>query len=518
MKRRDWLHGAFVLTVAALFTKILSAFYRIPYQNIAGDVGFYIYQQVYPFYGIFTALSTYGYPVAISKLIAENKQSTYTFAVVRLSFYFLSCMSVIMFSILYFGSSSLATVMGDHQLVSLIRAISFAFLLLPFASVFRGYFQGIGEMVPTAVSQVVEQFVRVFAILFLSSLLLHRGFNVYEAGAGAMIGSLMGSFAALAVLVAYMLRKRMNVHTRLWLPIKEKRRVLLFLAVHGVTICLANMVLVLMQLVDSLTLLPLLQQGGWHELAKTAKGIYDRGQPFIQLGTVAATSFSLALVPMLSSEQKERNAVYTAVRLAFVIGMGAAVGLVCILKQANMMLFEDHVGAIELTILSISILFTSLTLTFIAILQGLGDVFRPLFVVCIGMIAKWVLNVMFVPLWHTVGAAVATFIAYVVMCTIAFFYVQKRMSRPLLSRSIIIQTIKAAAMMAIVLAGYIILTNELPVHQGRLFSSFQAIIGVFIGAFVYIIMIVKEEVFAENELLAFPFGRYLINIKQRKAG
>ncbi len=88
MGRKDWLRGAFILTLAALFTKILSAFYRIPYQNIAGDVGFYIYQQVYPFYGIFLALSTYGYPVAISKLIAQNKQPTYEFAVARLSFYF----------------------------------------------------------------------------------------------------------------------------------------------------------------------------------------------------------------------------------------------------------------------------------------------------------------------------------------------------------------------------------------------------------------------------------------------
>lgn len=518
MEKKDWLRGAFVLTVAALFTKILSAFYRIPYQNIVGDVGFYIYQQVYPFYGIFLALSTYGYPVAISKLIAENKQSTYKFAVVRLSFYFLSCLSIVMFSVLYFGASSLAALMGDHQLALLIRAVSFAFLLLPFTSVSRGYFQGGGEMNPTAVSQVVEQLVRVGAILFLSSFLLHRGFTVYEAGAGAMIGSLMGSFAAVAVLVAYMLRKRTNVHTEPWIPTKEKRKVLLFLAVHGVTICLANMLLVLIQLVDSFTLLPLLQQAGLHELAKTAKGIYDRGQPFIQLGTVVATSFSLALMPMLSREQTERNEIYTAVRIAFVIGLGAAVGLVCILKQANIMLFKDHVGAMELTILAVSILFTSLTLTSIAILQGLGDVFRPIFLVCVGMIAKWGLNVLLVPLWHTVGAAVATLIAYVVMCAIAFFYVQKRMSRPLLSLSIIIQTIKAAAMMAIILVGYIILINELPIHHGRLFSSLQAIIGVFIGAFVYIIMIVKKEVLAEKDLLAFPFGRYLIKIKQRKAG
>ncbi len=114
--------------------------------------------------------------------------------------------------------------MGDDQLAPLIRVISFAFLLLPFTSVLRGYFQGREEMIPTAVSQVVEQFIRVVAILFLSFLLLHRGFTVYEAGAGAMFGSLIGSFAALFVLVAYMLRRRMNAYTGIQLPKQEKEK------------------------------------------------------------------------------------------------------------------------------------------------------------------------------------------------------------------------------------------------------------------------------------------------------
>src|SRR3954462_12755550 len=57
--------GTFILTIAALITKILSAFYRIPFQNIVGDVGFYIYQQIYPFYGIAIVLGTTGFPVVI---------------------------------------------------------------------------------------------------------------------------------------------------------------------------------------------------------------------------------------------------------------------------------------------------------------------------------------------------------------------------------------------------------------------------------------------------------------------
>ena len=63
--------GALLLTLAGLISKILSAGYRIPLQNLTGDFGFYVYQQVYPLLGMMMILSLYGLPSAISKLTAE---------------------------------------------------------------------------------------------------------------------------------------------------------------------------------------------------------------------------------------------------------------------------------------------------------------------------------------------------------------------------------------------------------------------------------------------------------------
>ena len=71
-KYQAFWRGAIILTIASFVTKVLSAFYRIPYQNIAGDVGFYIYQQIYPFYGFCLILATYGFPIIISKMVAER--------------------------------------------------------------------------------------------------------------------------------------------------------------------------------------------------------------------------------------------------------------------------------------------------------------------------------------------------------------------------------------------------------------------------------------------------------------
>ena len=71
-KSNQFIKGALILTTAGFIIKILSAAYRVPFQNIVGDVGFYIYQQIYPIYGIAAVLAASGFPVVISKMVAEN--------------------------------------------------------------------------------------------------------------------------------------------------------------------------------------------------------------------------------------------------------------------------------------------------------------------------------------------------------------------------------------------------------------------------------------------------------------
>ena len=65
---KNYMKGALLLTMAALIVKILSAVYRVPYQNLVGDQGFYVYQQVYPFISFFVVWTASGFAVAISKM------------------------------------------------------------------------------------------------------------------------------------------------------------------------------------------------------------------------------------------------------------------------------------------------------------------------------------------------------------------------------------------------------------------------------------------------------------------
>ncbi|PEE90957.1 oligosaccharide flippase family protein, partial [Bacillus cereus] len=87
-------------------------------------------------------------------------------------FWFLLGIGFIGFFTLFFGAETIASAMGDVHLYKLLRVISFSFILMPFLSVARGYFQGFNNMMPTAVSQVIEQTIRVSIIVFLSLFLI----------------------------------------------------------------------------------------------------------------------------------------------------------------------------------------------------------------------------------------------------------------------------------------------------------------------------------------------------------
>ncbi|MDF2859642.1 MAG: polysaccharide biosynthesis protein, partial [Neobacillus sp.] len=241
--------GAFILAIAALLTKILSAVYRIPFQNIVGDVGFYIYQQVYPFYGLAIVLATTGFPVVISKLLAElkdKKDVEKTKRLLLVSYVFLQLVGLIFFLILFLGAEKIALFMNDEQLTVLLRVVSLVFLLFPIVSILRGYFQGIGDMVPTALSQVGEQLIRAITILCLAFILTQQGYSLYLVGGGAMFGSITGMIVSALILFMFLwIRKEWRVVV----PSKGKIISYFFeagvivkaLTFQGLTICISGM-------------------------------------------------------------------------------------------------------------------------------------------------------------------------------------------------------------------------------------------------------------------------------------
>lgn len=117
--------GALILTLASLLSKLLSAVYRVPFQNMVGDEGFYIFQQAYPFYGISMTLSLTAAPLFISKVVAEyngdyNAQRWF----LERSKRYLGVLGFVLFIALFIAAPWLANTMGDPSLTGIIRVTS----------------------------------------------------------------------------------------------------------------------------------------------------------------------------------------------------------------------------------------------------------------------------------------------------------------------------------------------------------------------------------------------------------
>ncbi|MBC1780677.1 oligosaccharide flippase family protein, partial [Listeria booriae] len=205
-------------------------------------------------------------------------------------FRMLRIVSIAIFVFLFLFADIIAMMMGDVALSELIRVISFVFLLMPYLAFMRGFFQSTGEMIPTAISQTIEQIIRVVIILLGAGLALNMGLDLYDAGAMAMSGAIFGGVSGIFVL-RHFYNKRLasgqGLQPAVFTEKQEKVGIGRDFLRQSMAICVVSSMLILFQLVDSFQVYRLMSDSGIPDfIAKSLKGIYDRGQPILQLGLV----------------------------------------------------------------------------------------------------------------------------------------------------------------------------------------------------------------------------------------
>jgi O-antigen/teichoic acid export membrane protein len=514
-------HGAFILAVAGLISKILSAGYRVPFQNIVGDKGFYIYQQVYPFLGIAASLALYGIPAAVSRLVSEH----YSKQLPSLrSFYiplgvFLFVLAVLTSAFLYTAAPHIAELMGDPALKVPLQASSFIFLAVPFTAILRGVYQGKQNMTPTAVSQVAEQLIRVGLILIVTFLLVRGGNDLYTIGAKAALASLAGACCGIVVLCFFMKQEPIissGKQSLAW------GHVIKTIFVYGFFICLNYMLLLLLQFADAFTLVSgLLEHGFSLEEAREWKGIYDRGQPLVQLGIVVGSSLALAFVPSITKKQllEERTSViallHSGWKLSFLMSIAAAAGLISLFPLLNKLLFKEDLGTYTLQVFMLTVFVCSLTLTTASMLETLGKWKHTAAVIAAGLLIKWMLNDWLVPMWGIMGASIATVIT--VTCILAanmyllHYYIPDMKLFKLPWRSLLTGLLAMVVAVGMLYAA----TVELFHVKTRILLLAYVMFAVITGALLYSITLIKTKAFSRSELKALPCSRYLLRLEGR---
>lgn len=521
MKKQKMLAGAGILAVAGLVAKVLSAIYRVPFQNLVGNQGFYVYQQVYPLYGIGMVMALTGWPLFISKVVAEQKtRSAQKQAAGRL-LCLLFLIGLVLFISLYFGAPWIAEGMSDVRLAAEVQAVAWLFLLVPFLAVGRGYTQGQLDMLPTALSQVIEQVIRVSWILLVAWYGMQAHWSVYRIGTWATFAATLAGSVAIGYLLFHMKPDREIKPVEKVQPQLSWKRLAHRLWSEGNLLALLAALLIFLQLVDSFMVKRLLEVIGYtSSQAEYTKGVYDRGQPIVQLGMVVATGLGTALLPSLrmhwlnQDEHQARQNFQLTMRLSYVFSLTAVVGLIAIMPALNTMLFASPEGSDTLSWYVLMILPASLLTILSSVLQSINQARGLGWYVGFTIILKVFANALLIRVMGINGAALSSVIALIPFLMFTLSRVPKPFFQNGFTSKWLLKTI-LVAVTVLFTAGLTTWLLGLISGWSRLGSVVIVIVAVLVGSLTFLLMAKWCNLFTEDEWLALPKGAWL-NQKVRR--
>ena len=523
MGRKTFLRGAVILGIAGLIVQVLGAVFRIPLANIIGDDGMGYYQTVYPIYVFLLVFSTNGAPAAISKMTSERLaagRADEAHRVFKLSFIVMLAFGAICSSVFFFGAEKIIEAMDVHEnSYYAMVAISPALLLIPIMSVYRGYFQGMQEMGPTAASQLTEQTVRVAAGLGLAVLLLHKG--IEYAAAGATLGTAIGPVAGILLIAAiYYIRRSGILRTvkndeEKYGDKEESGKILKTLAMIAVPVTIGVSIYPVMNLADAILVIRRLKFTGLSEDA--ANALYGQltgfAGPIINIPMALALSMALSMVPAIAAANSSKDLeflnenVKLGLRTSMIVGAPCSFGLIVLAGPIMNLLYplqaeSAYNAAGPLIVLSAGIIFLCVAQTMAGVLQGLGKIGVAVLSLTAGFIVKCIATYCLTAdmRFNIAGAATGSVLGFITTAVISFAAVCYLTRIRFDFISSVVKPLAAGLVMGIiVLASHRGLSLLI---SGRLATA----IAVCVGAAVYIVVLLKIKAIAESEIVMLPKG------------
>lgn len=417
----SFLRGAALLSAAGLLSRLFGL-YRLVLPALMGAAGVGLYHMAYPVYAVALTLSTGGLPVAISKLVAEraaagrHREARRVFLVSLLA---LAPLGALLAAALILSAPLIAHDLArDPRAVLSIRSIAPAVFLVAGMSAYRGYFQGYQNMIPTAVSQLLEQASRVAAILALVALLAPLGL-AWQA-AGATFGAVVGALVGMVFLIAVDARWRRPADWASSAPAEPTGRILRSLLVLALPVALAGLAVPLMQLGDLVIVPSRLLAEGVGTLTRTA--LYGElagyAMPVANLPSIVTIAVAVALVPAVAEGRARGEAgeverrYHAALRAANMIALPASVGLWMMGPAIMELLFGNPSAGAILQMLAPSVFLLGVVQITSGALQGSDGAVVAVRNIFLGLAVKLLLTWVLVPPMGVKGAALATSVGY----------------------------------------------------------------------------------------------------------
>lgn len=529
-----------ILAAAGLIARAIGIVRRIPLTNIIGDVGNGYYAAAYELYAIILLLSSYSLPLAVSKMVAARvSRGQYKNAkkIFKASLLFatvsggLACLIVLFFADFLTGS-----VMGEPMSATALRVLAPTLLIVAIMGVFRGYFQGLGTMTPTAISQIVEQiFLVVFSLVFANiafgrgelygNLMMNDRYAPAQGAAGATLGCGIGAIAGLLflVIVYYISRGNMVRAERKDVTKANEDYASIFrvLILTIVPVLLSSVMYNLCGVLDQIFYNHHMLSLGQEELKTFNWGVYSgKYKVLINLPIALASAMCSAIVPSLAGSfanndvASARSKVASAIRATMMVTIPSAVGLAVLGKPIVDMLFSGEVDLAGQMLLmgTLSVVFYALSTLGNGILQGIGKMYVPIInsaiALVVHLLSLWVM-LEFMKL-DIMAVVFSNIIFSLVMFILNHLAIRKFIGyRQELVKTFIIPLIVSVVMGAVSFGIYHLFHLFLP-------TTASCIIALVVAVVIYFAGMIMLKGFRESELARIPLvGKPLISMLKR---
>ena len=523
------MKGATILVIAGIVSKIFGAIFRIPLTNMIGAEGQAYYSASYAVYNLLFVIATAGFPVAISRMVSSriaerdfiNAHKSYKLAM-KVSW----ALGIASFIIMYFGAGAIAGFYKNPGSAASMKAISVALLFTPLVASMRGYYQGRQNMIPTGVTEVIEQMIRVASGLTLAYMFYKT--SLVKAAAGATFGASAGIMAAFLAMMVIYARDKNNRKKLLEDSLAREesdRDRLKELLGFLIPVTIGSAVMPIMFNIDAGMIPRRLLATGWDRvMADKLYGLMGGFcDPIINLPNIFIDAICISLMPAVTTAFTLKNKkdlddnIKTGLKTMMIITYPCAIGLIVLAKPILTMLYykkyDEAVMAVPaLQILAVSIITLAIMRTFSTSLQGIGKMMLPVWNLLIGAGVKAVVSYILlgIPAININGAAFGSVLAYVTAGILNYRALKKYADVSLDVKSIFIRPLIAALIMG---AAAIVSYKLLFMITSS--NSISTLIAILIAAAVYFVMAFLTGAVTKDEIELIPKGDLLYRLAVR---
>lgn len=549
IKGQAMIRGAMILAAAVFISRVIGLIYKIPINNILGDDGMAIYSGAYSVYALLLTFSAIGVPAAISKLVSERVAAgNYRDAhrVFKVALFYSTLIGLTTCVALWFGAENVSVFLtGNKALTMPLRALSPTLVVVSVIAIIRGYFQGMGNMIPSATSQVIEQIFNAVCSVALAYLLIPRG--IVASATGSTMGPGIGAVVSLLFLsVIYVIgykklhglakEENESAHVK-----KESTRsILKQVLMLVIPILLTSSIFSLTTTIDQKMLydklpesITYLEEKGQLDLVPVSQK-YEEGSVkvdadnitgkligqymskyvtilnlpisiILQLATAAMPAIAGAM--MLKNYADLRRKVTMLLKTGMLLAAPAALGLAVFGKEIVPILFSAAPDGGELIMVgAIGVIPMAIAQLTGGMLQGMGKQRVPVRNALIACVLKVVLNsiLLMVPYLHIYSVVYSTMICYCVYAYLNLRTLMKTIDLKVEWNKLFVKPIVAAILMGALAYG---LFRGLCYVSPITFLWLAVSMGAAVGIYGIVLLLIGG--ITKDEVGSLPGGKYL---------